>query len=150
MMVEKILGNLKHCNLNGRKIDTVWVDWFDTDKKILKKTSDQGVEMGIKISAGLPLQSGDILYEDENVVIAVDIPECEAIVIVPGDMREMGQACYAIGNKHAPLFYEDGRLATPYEAPVFAMLEAGGYGPERTMLKLVHRFGGHGHPHGGA
>ncbi|ADY55318.1 Urease accessory protein ureE [Syntrophobotulus glycolicus DSM 8271] len=146
-MAEKILGNLKYSELNGRRLDTVRIDWFEVEKRIWKKTSEHGVEVGLKIRAGLPLQSGDILYEDDRVVMAVEVSECEAIVIVPGDMREMGRACYEIGNQHVPLFYENGRLAVPYEGPVFALLEAGGYRPERIMLKLEHRLGGSGCRH---
>ena len=37
MIVNEILGNLKSYDTEGKTIDTVWIDWYEQDKKLLKK-----------------------------------------------------------------------------------------------------------------
>ena len=66
MVIEKILGQLHETD---KDVDTVSIEWFERDKKILKKTSKKGIEIGIRLDR--PLNDRDILYEDENCIIAV-------------------------------------------------------------------------------
>ena len=56
------------------------IDWDDAFKKIHKKTTDAGTELGIRMDDSVltrGLQEGDILFEDADRVIAVRIPPCE-------------------------------------------------------------------------
>ena len=91
---------------------------------------------------------GDIVYEDDFSLIAIDIKECDAIVIRPASMYEMAAVCYEIGNKHLPLFYQDEEIVVAYEVPLFALLTAGGYNIEQAKRKLIQPLKTTVTPHG--
>lgn len=58
MIIEKILGKL---TVTEKKVDTVIVDWYERDKKLLRKTTSSGEDIGIKVEQ--PLNDGDILLK---------------------------------------------------------------------------------------
>ena len=68
MITEKLIGKL---GKTDKSVEYVSVDWFERDKKLLRKTTDKGEEIGIKIDE--PLNENDIIYEDEDRIIAVTI-----------------------------------------------------------------------------
>ena len=70
-------------------------------------------------------------------MVAVDIKECDAIVIRPKSMHEMASVCYEIGNKHLPLFFQDDEVLVAYEGPLFNLLKASGYIVEQAKKKLT-------------
>lgn len=146
MIAEKILGHLYETD---KEVDTVTVEWFERDKKLLKKISKKGIEIGIRV--GKPLNNGDILYEDEKSVIAVEMAECELIKITVSDIVEMGRLCFEIGNRHISLAIKSDCVKIPYDAPTYEYLKKLGFKVE----KVVERFAdyteckGHSHQHGG-
>jgi urease accessory protein len=58
-------------------------------------------------------------------------------VLEPKNMFEMASACYEIGNKHLPLFYENDQLLVPFELPLFNMLKSLGYEIKKDRRKLL-------------
>ena len=92
----------------------------------------------MKFLNGAPnLQQDDVLYADEQRVISITILPCDVIVIQPNSMFQMATACYEIGNKHLPLFYEEDILLIPYEAPIYNMLQAAGFDVKKDVQRLV-------------
>ena len=85
MIIEKILGKL---TVTEKKVDTVIVDWYERDKKLLRKTTSSGEDIGIKVEQ--PLNDGDILFEDDSRIIAVEIAPCDLISVKVSSMTEMG------------------------------------------------------------
>jgi len=49
LIIEKIIGNLKDIEVKGRSLDTVDVEWYEVNKKILKKDTVSGKEIGIRL-----------------------------------------------------------------------------------------------------
>lgn len=137
MVIDKVLGNLKDFDVQGKDVDTIEVDWFDVNKKILRKTSKMGKKIGMRFEKSEDLKDGDIIYSDENEIVAVSIPESEAIVIKPETMEDMGKICYEIGNKHIPLFLKDNEVVVNYDEPLFKVLEKKGFNPEKTVRRLT-------------
>ncbi len=139
MLIQQKAGNMATTPPNGRHIDWLPLEWYESNKRILRKRTLSGREIALKFLHENPaLTQGDILYADEQTLIAIDILPCEVIAIQPASMYEMASVCYEIGNKHLPLFYEDGVLLVPYEAPLFNLLDAGGLAPHREKRKLLH------------
>ena len=133
MLIKEKIGNLELFNVNNRNIDYVWLDWYETNKRILHKKSVSGREVTMKfLNENQQLTVGDIIYEDDFGLIAVDIKECDAIAIRPRSMQEMAAVCYEIGNKHLPLFFQEEELLIAFEKPLFNLLIAGGYVAEQT------------------
>jgi urease accessory protein len=138
MLVKEKIGNLELFAINNRNIDYVLLDWYETNKRILHKKTILGREVSMKFLNENPqLGVGDIVYEDDFGLIAVDINECDAIVIRPRSMHEVAAVCYEIGNKHLPLFYQEDEILVAFEAPLFQLLAGSGYAVEQATRKLV-------------
>lgn len=147
MIIEKIAGNTKDTDIGKLECDTVFIEWYEAGKKVLHKVSKNGTEVGIRNTEGCPLRDGDILWRDDKKALVVEIKECDCIALKPGTMLEMGKACYEMGNRHAPLFVEDGELLAPFDEPLLAALTKCGFPVYRKTARLKTPLGGHAHGH---
>lgn len=137
MIIQEKIGSLQHTATGNRRIERVNLEWHETAKKILHKKTDTGRAVIMKFfTEGESLAQDDILYMDHELVICTNILPTEAIVLLPASLKAMAYVCYEIGNKHLPLFYQDGELAMPYDEPVFRMLVKAGYDPRKENRKL--------------
>jgi urease accessory protein len=110
MLINKKSGNISTTETGRRIVDPVLFEWFETRKRIQRKTSRSGEEVVIKF-----LQQSPDLNEGETASV-----------------------CYEIGNKHLPLFFDKGNLLVPYEKPLHRLLEAQGYSTELALHKLLN------------
>ncbi|MDR1069880.1 MAG: urease accessory protein UreE [Gracilibacteraceae bacterium] len=146
MIIENIIGRHDEERTTGKQTETVSFEWFERDKRILKKVSSSGKEIGLRLSE--PLFDGAILYEDGNRVIILSLTECEIIRISVSSMREMGRACFELGNRHLPLSIGDDHVETPYESPTLAYLSHLGFDCAKTVGKFLPSVTVRGHSHG--
>lgn len=149
MIIQQTIGNTKTQSIEGLEIDLLEIEWFETTKRIQRKRTNLGVEIAIKfIQEGQRLNQDDILFQDDKKAIVVNIKPCEAIVMTPSSLLEMGTICYEIGNKHLPLFIQNDQIMMPFEMPMFRWLEASGYKPEKQEIQLLHLLKSNVAPHG--
>ena len=149
MKIEKTIGNMQEFDTAGKMIDKVYFEWYELEKKLFRKTSEGGVELGISLDTHL--HEGDVLYADESKVIVVDLLPADLTVIPVNSMQEMGRLCFELGNRHLSLKIEEDRVSVPYDEPTFTYLEKLGFHPERKEEKFSHFTvcHAHGHSHGG-
>jgi urease accessory protein len=149
MLIKEILGNTAQQSLAKLKIDLLEIEWYEATKRIQRKTSNGGTDLSIKfLKEGQRLYDGDILYQDDEKAIVVRIKPCEAIVIKPKTMLQIGTVCYEIGNKHMPLFIQEEMVLMPFEMPMFRWLEAAGYQPSKEEHQLLNLLKSNVEPHG--
>lgn len=128
MLCEQVLGKLEDMDASGKNVEYVDIEWHEAFKKIHKKVTDQGREVGIRMDDSIlsrGLFQGDVIYQDERMLIAVNTPPCDIIQIslTPGLEKMAAKVCYEIGNRHAPLFWgEDNTFITVYNDPMMIML----------------------------
>ena len=128
MLCEQILGKLEETDISGRKLEYVDIEWHEAFKKIHRKVTDKGREVGIRMDDSVltrGLLQGDVIYSDENLVIAVNTPPCEIIQVslMEGHEKMAAKVCYEIGNRHAPLFWgTEDTFITIYNEPMMVML----------------------------
>ena len=128
MVCEKVIGKLKDVDIAGKTVEYVNIEWHEAFKKLHKKTSKNGVDVGIKLDNYIlteGLHQGDILNVDGDNVIAVNIPPDDALVITVHDEHLIPKVCYEIGNRHATLFSGNNHneFITIYSEPMKEMLE---------------------------
>lgn len=139
MLIEQKIGNINSFEINNREIDYLLLEWFETKKRILHKKTVGGVEVVMKfMEKNQQLTEGDVIFANEHTLVVIDIIPCDAIIIHPASMFEMASACYEIGNKHLPLFYQGDELMVEYEEPLFQLLSNMGYQTEKGNRKLIH------------
>jgi urease accessory protein len=129
MLCEKVLGKMDELDLSGKRIEYVDIEWHEAFKKIHRKTTDQGSDVGIRMDDSVlsrGLFQGDVIYMDEEVAVVVNTPPCEVIEISTTEGHDMMavKACYEIGNRHAPLFWgaDYNTYITIYDEPMMVML----------------------------
>jgi len=141
MLITQKIGHISTTHYGSKAIDTFPLEWHETGKRIMHKRTSFGRELQLRfLNENQTLCQGDILFEDAATLIMVEILPCDTIILVPESMHEMALICYEIGNKHLPLFYEDGKLLIPYEAPIYNMLKASGFNPQRETRQLLNRL----------
>lgn len=130
MVSEKILGKADDPEFADCEIDYVDIEWHEAFKKLHRKTTCRGEEIGIRMDNGVltkGLNQGDVLAKEGKRIVVVNIPPCE-VIRVQVDVHHphmLGKVCYEIGNRHAALFWGDTgeEVITPYNEPMLAMLE---------------------------
>lgn len=139
MIVKEKIGNLNSIDTGNKTIDWLNLQWYEANKRIMHKRSQAGTEVIMKfMNEGQRLTQGDILFQDNETVIAVNIEECEVLVIKPKTMFDMASICYEIGNKHLPLFYEDEEVLVAFDAPLYRLIASSGYEVEKGERKLIN------------
>lgn len=144
MVCEKVIGKLKDVDIAGKTVEYVDIEWHEAFKKIHRKVTGQGREVGIRMDDSIltrGLFQDDVIYDADGVVIVVNTPPCEVIEVslAPGYEKYVAKVCYEIGNRHAPLFWGDkeNTFITIYNEPMMAMLEKlHGVKAEKTVRKL--------------
>lgn len=143
MLCEKVLGKLSDFDTQNKQIERVEIEWHEAFKKIHKKITDMGTEVGIRMDDSIlsrGLYQDDVIYQDENRMIAVNTPPCEVIRVslTQGHEKMAAKVCYEIGNRHAPLFWGDGdTFITIYNEPMMDMLKKiHGVQAEKELAKL--------------
>lgn len=144
MICEEVMGKLEDLDIGDRCVERVDIEWHEAFKKIHRKVTDQGTEIGIRMDDGIltkGLLQDDVIYMDEERVIAVNTPPCEVIEISlkEGHAFMGAKVCYEIGNRHAPLFWGEtyDTFVTIYDEPMLVMLQRlHGVEAERAVRKL--------------
>ena len=149
MIIQQKLGKINDFNIKDKYLDLLPIEWYETNKRILHKQTNSGKPVVIKFLHQSPdLMQDDVIFADEQCIIAIDIQPCDAIIIQPASMQQMAAVCYEIGNKHLPLFLQGDEVLVPYEAPLFRMITAAGFNPLREKRKLLHPLRTTVSPHG--
>ena len=143
MLVEKVIGNINDEQFKNKNVDYVDIEWHEAFKKLHKKTSQSGIEVGIKLDNDIltrGLRQGDILAMNEDNIIAVNIPKDKALVVKVDDTHLVPKVCYEIGNRHATLFEGNNHneFITIYSEPMKEMLEK--IGANVTVEELQFDF----------
>ncbi len=146
ILVEEIRGRLS--GDERRRVERVALGWEDRLRSRQRARSDAGTELGVALPTGRALSEGDVLFEDDERVIAVSaIPE-DVLALHADSALELGRLCYQVGNRHAPICVREDRVLTPYDGALEAHFEKLGVRCEKTREPFTHDFGAfHGHRH---
>lgn len=144
MLCERIYGKLSEIDTAGKAVEYVDIEWHEAFKKIHRKRTSAGREIGIRMDDSVlarGLLQDDVIYMDESLIIAVNTPPCEVIDISFEEGQEYmaAKVCYETGNRHAPLFWGESQdtFVVLYDGPMLAMLEKiPGVKASRVVKKL--------------
>ena len=144
MLCEHILGTLGDEAFRGKRVDYVTIEWHEAFSKLHRKKSAEGEDVGIRLDNEVlhhGLHQDDVLYADDDKVIAVDIPPCEAIraVVREDHPGQIAKLCYEVGNTHTTMFR--GEDAYTFYVPYYeAMLDKINAIHGVTGEKIVMKF----------
>jgi len=153
MLIQEKIGRVGSFAIEGREIDPLQLEWYETGKRVMRKQTFGRRDVALRFLNESPaLTEGDVLYADERVIIVVEIVPCDVMVIRMGSLAAVAAVCYEIGNRHLPLFIEEGVLLAPFEEPLYRWLGASGFDVSREERKLLYplRSTVAGHEHSGS
>ncbi|HIK38863.1 MAG: urease accessory protein UreE [Geminocystis sp.] len=147
MIVNKIIGNIKELDIGGRILEKLPLQWHETGKRLLRGKTDKGTEIGISLEKTGSIKDGDVIYCDEERVVVVEILPVDLIMIEPGNMEEMGHACFLLGNRHLTVFIEENKVFTPYDSTLWDYLKKFDFKIQRVNRKVSNALQISGHHH---
>lgn len=141
MLLTEKYGNIYTSNLSNIDIDKVCIEWYESSRRILHKTTRSGIQVSLKYLNENPnFKDGDILWLDEKLMIVIEIISTQCIVITVDSTMAAAALCYEIGNRHLPLFYEENELLIPYDVPMYNLLQSSEYVMRIEERKLNNPF----------
>lgn len=108
MIITKIIGNISSVSPDkNQMVEKVNLTNDQLLKRVQRVVTDQGHEIGIRLTGFTEIKEGDILFKNARVMIIVDVLPQKVIVIKPRTMKEMGTVAHQIGNRHLPAQFDD-------------------------------------------
>lgn len=128
MIAKEITGNVISQHYDDGKLNVpIEFDWFETDKKRMRKVAEDGTEFGVMV--GRTIKDGDVLAETDDKRYFARIRTAQLIEIPVDSMKEMGRLCFELGNRHLSLKVENDRVLVPYDHPTMEYTKKIGYEP---------------------
>jgi urease accessory protein len=156
MLCSKIVGNVFKWELTNSELDgfeKVNFTWDECAKRILRKHTSLGREIGISLPIGTTIHHGDILFQEESeeskAILAYNL-KCELLVVSSYNIREFGRIAYELGNRHLPLeITEDGEILLLPDQPTKLLLNKlnAHYVTQFRRFSPIAKGGGHHHDH---
>lgn len=104
MLITEILGNrseLTESELTGKNEERLVLTNLDLTKRIQRGTTDTGREIGLRLPGSVrELHDGDILVDDEDLLITVHVEHSDVLVIRADSIYEMAFVAHSLGNRH--------------------------------------------------
>lgn len=152
MLVEKILGNIndlaEYKKLQQKECVLVNFEWFELEKKRIKKVAEDKTEFGISVSESL--KDGDILFDYDKKYYIVKVLPSSLVKITVNTMEEMGRLGFELGNRHLSLQIKENVVKIPYDNPTYEYLKKLGFCVEIIDEEFTDYIicKSHGHVHG--
>ncbi|AOV07318.1 urease accessory protein UreE [Sporosarcina ureilytica] len=147
MLITKIVGNIDDSKSSDKKVDWLELEWEDLNKRILRKETENGTDVAIKLESSGSLRYGDVLFEDENTLIAIRTKLEKVYVIKPKTMQEMGKMAFEIGNRHTMCIIEDDEILVRYDQTLEKLIDEVGVSYEQSERRFKEPFKYRGHQH---
>lgn len=147
MIITEIMGNLNNLSSSNKTIDWLELEWEELNKRILRKQTENGTDVAISLENGSHLHFGDVLYEDEEKLIAIRTKLEKVYVIRPKTMQEMGKMAFEIGNRHTPCIIEDDGILVRYDHTLEKLMDEVGVTYEQAERRFKEPFKYKGHQH---
>ena len=115
--INSILGNIfKESNLGKNNFEKLKISRIDLEKRILRKKTDLGTDIGINLDSGIKLQNGDIIGNEKIKIIVEQIPE----KVISVKLKENNQNIaillgHIIGNRHRPIAIKNKIILFPIQ-----------------------------------
>ena len=115
--INSILGNIsQETRLESTNFEKLIISRIDLEKRILRKNTDLGTDIGINLDSGIKLQHGDIIGNNETKIIVEQIPEKVISVKLKENNENIAIILgHIIGNRHRPIAIKDKMILFPIQ-----------------------------------
>ena len=115
--INSILGNIfKDTNLEYASFEKLIISRIDLEKRILRKKTNLGTDVGINLNSSTKLQHGDIIGNHETKIIVEQMPEkIISVKLKENDEKIAILLGHIIGNRHRPIAIKDKMILFPIQ-----------------------------------
>ena len=101
-----------------KKYEKLKLSRMELEKKILRRTTDSGTDVGLRLNSGVKLQNGDIIESGDKLIIIEQLPEkIISIKLVKNKKPEVLVLLgHIIGNRHRPISITENEIKFPIQA----------------------------------
>ncbi|MDR0875465.1 MAG: urease accessory protein UreE [Clostridiales Family XIII bacterium] len=128
MIVEEITKNLKDAAAFAsvpdaeRRIDPALLTRGELERPHQSIVTTCGRRIHVSLPEGQYLKDGDVLAEEDGVIVMVQASEEDVLLVRPKSDRELALVCYNTGNMHAALYLDGEDLLIPYDPVIETIL----------------------------
>ena len=115
--INSILGNIfKGIDLENENFEKIMITRIDLEKRILRKKTDLGTDVGINLDSGIKLQHGDVIGNEKIKIVVNQIPEQVIRVKIKENNQNIAILLgHIIGNRHRPIAIKDKMILFPIQ-----------------------------------
>jgi urease accessory protein len=115
--INSILGNIfKENNSENNNLEKLKISRVDLEKRILRKKTNLGTDVGINLDSNTKLKHGDIIGNNEVKIIVEQMAEKVISVKIKQNNEKMGILLgHIIGNRHRPIAIKDKMILFPIQ-----------------------------------
>ena len=115
--INSILGNIfKDASLESKNFEKLIISRTDLEKRILRKKTNLGTDIGINLNSSTKLQHGDIIGNNGIKIIVEQMPEkVISVKLKENDEKIAILLGHIIGNRHRPIAIKDKMILFPIQ-----------------------------------
>jgi len=116
--VGNIFANREFENIEDGNYERLQVSRIELEKRILRKKTDCGTDVGLKLNPGVRLRHGDIIRGKDPKIIIEQLPEkVISMRLKPGNPTEINVLLgHMIGNMHKPISIQNEDILIPIQS----------------------------------
>jgi len=104
--------------LKNKNFEKLKISRMELEKRILRRKTDRGTDVGLNLEPGIKLRHGDIIKNGDVKIVVEQLPE--KIITIRLKNKEMADvmtlAGHIIGNRHRPISIQGNKISFPIQA----------------------------------
>ncbi len=116
--INSVIGNIfKDDKLLESNFEKIKISRMELEKKILRRKTDRGTDVGISLDSGIHLHHGDVIGNEEIKILLEQTPEKVISVKLKKNNQNLAVLLgHIIGNRHRPIGFEKDSVLFPIQA----------------------------------
>jgi urease accessory protein len=105
-------------DLKSKNFERLKISRMELEKRILRRKTDRGTDIGLNLDTGVKLHNGDIIKNGDTKIVVEQLPE--KIITVKLKNEKMTDVMvllgHIIGNRHRPISIQGDEISFPIQA----------------------------------
>jgi urease accessory protein len=105
-------------DINSGNFEKLKISRMELEKRILRRKTDRGTDVGLNLKSGIKLRHGDVIKNGDTKIVVEQLPE--KIITVRLKNKKMTDVMvllgHIIGNRHRPISLKGDEISFPIQA----------------------------------
>ncbi len=116
--INSVIGNIfENRDLEKYNFEKLKITRMELEKRILRRQTNNGIDVGITLEPGIKLHNGDVVGNEETKILIEQIPEKVISIKLKKNSQNLATLLgHIIGNRHRPIGFENNSIIFPIQA----------------------------------